>query len=286
MITIIGKGKDSRNLANLLGCKRFNRNADVIIRYGNIREGFEGITINSIEAIKRTRNKLIALTILSNEGISTPEFHKRGELEGSNGIWFGRETFHKKGKDIVICEQKDDGIEILNNVSAEKITHLTKYIPVDREYRVHVMGNEVIQVCIKIPDDNTHEKDMIRNLEHGWHFAECNDWVNMYKKMKQMAIDSVNILGLDFGAVDIILGKDGKYYVLEVNTAPGLDNKRLELYVENLTKLIILKTTKPVNIKLPAKIIWPDWFHDITTDFFNHRNSYKFLQDYFSHVTT
>jgi glutathione synthase/RimK-type ligase-like ATP-grasp enzyme len=32
-------------------------------------------------------------------------------------------------------------------------------------------------------------------------------------------------LGLDFGAVDVLLGRDGKFYVLECNTAPGVEGE-------------------------------------------------------------
>ena len=53
-----------------------------------------------------------------------------------------------------------------------------------------------------------------------------------------MGIDAVSALGLDFGAVDIIEDADGKLYVLEVNTAPGLEGQTLTLMAEALKELI------------------------------------------------
>jgi glutathione synthase/RimK-type ligase-like ATP-grasp enzyme len=284
MITIIGKGRDSRNLAALLNCKRFDKNADTIIRYGNIRQGFNGIVINSIESINNARDKLYTLTILSENGIKVPEFGI--EFENITKPFFARERFHKKGRDILIYKDNDVvPIETLKNTKHYWI----KYIPTDREYRIHVMGDEVIQICKKIPNDNTHENDMIRNLESGWHLAEARNWQEGYNKLKEIAIASVKYLGLDFGAVDVILGKDKQYYVLEVNTAPGLDNKRLDLYVENFIKLVTLKQAPP-NKRIMAKVVFPQWYIDFinrirhygipnTKDVYEW--NFKFIEQYF-----
>lgn len=270
MISIIGKGKDARNLATMLNCKRFDKKADIFIRYGNIREGFEGIQINSIEAINNARDKLRTLMLLNDNNIRIPKYGLVFE-DATNMTFFARNRYHKKGKDILIY--KDDDV-----VPVEMLKHTKdywiKYIPVNNEYRVHVMNDNVIQICKKIPNDNTHENDMIRNLEHGWHFAEARNWENGYTKLKEMAVATVKCLELDFGAVDIILGKDKKYYVLEVNTAPGLDNKRLELYVEYLLKLVILKSNPP-NQRIRAKLILPEWFDKLVYDF-GHYYNYKY----------
>ena len=41
-----------------------------------------------------------------------------------------------------------------------------------------------------------------------------------------------------FGAVDMIVTKSGKWYVLEANTACGLENTTLEKYVEQFKHLV------------------------------------------------
>ena len=40
------------------------------------------------------------------------------------------------------------------------------------------------------------------------------------------------VLGLDFGAVDLLLTSDLRVMVLEVNSAPGLSGSTLSKYVE------------------------------------------------------
>lgn len=41
-------------------------------------------------------------------------------------------------------------------------------------------------------------------------------------EQSETAIKAVQSLGLDFGAVDMVIGDDGNAYVLEVNTGPSL----------------------------------------------------------------
>jgi hypothetical protein len=255
-LTIVGKGQDAKNLAYGLQCERFTLTADLAIRFGNIRtqskvsgKKFKYLKeLNTVEAINNARDKLKTLEILKENNILVPEFTT--DLDPVfEGIWFARAKYHTQGNDILICE----GNTWYNH------DYWIRYTPINKEYRVHVFRNKVIQACIKYKeagnDGAGEENDMIRNLEHGWKFSEldaCNH------NLRDLAIASVKALGLDFGAVDIIKGIDGKYYVLEVNTAPGLDNKRLAAYTECFKKYVIELETP--NVKIVARIKYPQWF--------------------------
>jgi D-alanine-D-alanine ligase-like ATP-grasp enzyme len=48
----------------------------------------------------------------------------------------------------------------------------------------------------------------------------------------QLSVEAVAALGLDFGAVDIIEDKEGNFYVLEINTAPGLEGHTVTSYAK------------------------------------------------------
>jgi D-alanine-D-alanine ligase-like ATP-grasp enzyme len=96
---------------------------------------------------------------------------------------------------------------------------------------VHVLGGVAAVVQQKRRRNNvelTPDQRLIRNLANGWIFAV--DKVvfaspAIEQDVKQQAIAAVACLGLDFGAVDVIVDKDAtKAYVLEVNTAPGLSS--------------------------------------------------------------
>ena len=49
---------------------------------------------------------------------------------------------------------------------------------------------------------------------------------------------AIKALGLDFGAVDIIYNEaEDQHYVLEVNTAPGLEGTTLQKYTEAILEM-------------------------------------------------
>ena len=74
----------------------------------------------------------------------------------------------------------------------------------------------------------------VRNLANGWIYAKDNI-VPLKEKATSLAIQSIEALGLDFGAVDLIYNeKYDTYYVLEINTAPGLTGTTLNNYTEAL----------------------------------------------------
>lgn len=144
----------------------------------------------------------------------------------------------------VVCRTKltgnsGDGIVIAE--TAEELVDAplyTAYIPKKFEYRVHVVNGEVLHVQRKarntdIPDDQINWK--VRNHANGFIFAINEDHVPNPDVLQQ-GLNAVNALGLDFGAVDIIWNeKRKKAYVLEVNTACGLEGTTLEKYAEALS---------------------------------------------------
>lgn len=114
----------------------------------------------------------------------------------------------------------------------------TKYIKKDQEYRVHVMGGEVFFIQRKarkldVPDEEVNWQ--IRNHQNGFIYA--NQDVEIPDEYKEIAVEAVNRLNLDFGAVDIISKKNGDPFVLEVNTAPGLTGTTLEKYCEQIRNI-------------------------------------------------
>lgn len=100
------------------------------------------------------------------------------------------------------------------------------------EYRVHVFNGQVIDVTQKKKRKDVEIIDTkIRNHKNGWVYAREN--INITDELCRQATLAIQALGLKFGAVDIIWNAfEDKYYVLEVNTAPGLEGKTLEAYTQ------------------------------------------------------
>lgn len=136
-----------------------------------------------------------------------------------------------------------DGIEVMETY-AEWRDHkhaplYTKYARQEQEYRVHVFQGKPIFLQRKarkkaVPDDQVNWK--IRNHANGFIFAHKD--VVVPQEVQDEAVKAVDILGLDFGAVDVALGKDLQVYVFEVNTAPGIEATCLEAYVKAFKELM------------------------------------------------
>lgn len=194
-------------------------------------------TINTTTAISNAADKVRALTLMREAGILCPMFSRTiTELPSSIPI-LGRGRHGSQGKDIVVYEDKT---KIPQSNSHE---FYSVYIPNSREYRIHVVRGEIIRIQGKYCDFPEQTGDgYIKNHSHGYRFRTPDKELN--NDRKEAAINAVEALGLDFGAVDLIIGTDRKAYVLEVNTAPAMSPMTLGEYVEAFRKILDTNKSK------------------------------------------
>lgn len=115
----------------------------------------------------------------------------------------------------------------------------TQYIKKRAEYRVHFAFGKVLDVQKKIlrkTDDAGNSIDTstvdfrIRNHSNGFIFVR--DGISPPSDVLDQAKLAFAASDLDFGAVDVIFNEhSGQAYVLEINTAPGLEGTTLENYI-------------------------------------------------------
>ena len=68
------------------------------------------------------------------------------------------------------------------------------------------------------------------NINNDFTFAYMGDGRNdVPSRLKELGVGAVQALEMDFGMADVILGKDGRYYVLEVNSAGEAEKTRVGL---------------------------------------------------------
>ena len=112
----------------------------------------------------------------------------------------------------------------------------TQYIKKLKEFRIHVAFKTVLDIQEKRrrSEIGAEADNRIRNHHTGWVY--CREEIVEPDGIRNVALDAIAALGLDFGAVDIIWNqKQNRCYVLEVNTACGLEGTTLVNYV-NLIK--------------------------------------------------
>ena len=116
------------------------------------------------------------------------------------------------------------------------------YVPKKQEYRVHVLAGEVVDIQRKARRKDIADEDInwkIRNHDNGFIFARGVGLGEVPVDVLKQSLLTLSACGLDFGAVDVIFNeKDGKAYVLEVNTAPGLSGSTLDGYAERFRELM------------------------------------------------
>jgi len=116
----------------------------------------------------------------------------------------------------------------------------TKYINKDYEWRVHVVGMHSVSIQRKarrmsVPDEDVNWQ--VRNHDNGFVYIRGdlqNFSPTFINRLQETAENVVNFLGLDFGAVDLISNCQDNIYVLEVNTAPGLEGATVSAYADTL----------------------------------------------------
>jgi glutathione synthase/RimK-type ligase-like ATP-grasp enzyme len=139
----------------------------------------------------------------------------------------------------VLKGHSGDGIVIANCRDDLVLAPLyVKYIKKQEEYRVHILQNEPFLIQQKKRRlDHANPNWQVRNHANGFIYAREN--VTPPTGVVDSALDCFERTGLDFGAVDVIWNaQQQKAYVLEINTAPGLEGSTLDDYVEAFRKVI------------------------------------------------
>jgi hypothetical protein len=229
----------ARELAKALNTKRVlpdgsykPKQHHVVITWGNHERpewwNYEVFwTLNSPGTVSIARNKLLTFNKLKEADVSIPQFTTKRSVANE---WIG--------SGVTVLERhsltgsRGNGIVLSQGHEVSEAPLYVYYIPKKAEYRVHVFKEEVIDVQQK-RKSKSYEGTVdtkIRNHGNGWVF--CRDNVSPNPAVTSSAVAAIKALGLDFGAVDVIWNeKQQKAYVLEVNTAPGLEGTTLEKYV-------------------------------------------------------
>ena len=143
----------------------------------------------------------------------------------------------------VLSGHSGRGIVIASSPQEMADAHLyTRYIKKKDEYRVHVFCGEVIDVQRKARRVNVADEEInwqVRNHNNGFIYMRAGvERIPYLDRLRELALETTKRCSLDFGAVDIIYNKERDMcYVLEINTAPGLEGTTLEHYCKAIRRL-------------------------------------------------
>lgn len=204
---------------------------DVIINWGASRVPNwwtpNTVVCNMFDPVACAIRKDLTFSMLEQFGVSTV-WNTASKLAAKDGLEQGHIVFARKtltgtkGQGIVVMKSIDDFVDA---------PLYTKYEKGCKEYRVHVVSGQVIDFQQKKKRKGVEVDKLIRNHDNGWVFARSD--VVLPEGVGDTCVKAIEALGLTFGGVDVLhRPKTGEIYVLEINTAPGLEGTTLQRYVE------------------------------------------------------
>ncbi len=184
---------------------------------------------NTTAAVEEASNKLTFFRLMQGHGL-TPDY--------VTGI--GAARMMLQNRTMVVCRtllssSGGKGIVVASN-EAELVPAplYVQYVKKQEEYRVHIMNGQVFDTQRKARDRGVADEDVdwtVRNHHNG--FIYMREGIDTPAVVTQAAIDAFRLTSLDFGAVDVIYNsRSGRAYVLEINTAPGLEGQTVNTYAQ------------------------------------------------------
>lgn len=186
------------------------------------------------------------LTLQGVEGVSVPRtlFTARQaftqlrswQLDGLDEILIGRPSYHRAGEGWFPCRTASD----IENAQGQGATHFTQWIPNARDFRVHIAFGRSIKISERVGAG--HSAVEPRNYSTGAVHQFPQNFGHR-RTLREMAKRAVEALGLQFGAVDMLWGPDGRPFVLEVNTAPRLTDPNSDTLTRYVSAFMTVVTS-------------------------------------------
>ncbi len=152
-----------------------------------------------------------------------PKSYFRYDELPQEGPWVLRRSPHSQGRDLWLCDSKFD---VHNKIRQKELQpgswYASDYINKVAEYRVFVMEGRVVQVVRKIVPN---EYEISWNVHNGGRYENIH-WGEWPMDVIKVALKAHDLTGLDLSGCDVMSDKNGRAYLLEVNSAPSLKPKR------------------------------------------------------------
>ena len=190
--------------------------------------------LNHPERVKLCNDKIRFFEHVKGSSVRVPDYtvdlEQAMKWLDEGAIVLGRSSRGSGGNDIKFFDK--DPEEFVES------DFFSKYKKKKEEYRIHIFNDRIIcsqKKVLREFDDNGDPVDKslvdfrIRNHTHGFIFQKHN--IDPPADVIDQARAAIEKVGLAFGAVDVIWNEyEKKAYVLEVNTAPGLEGTTVKAY--------------------------------------------------------
>lgn len=192
------------------------------------------IVQNTVEAISCVASSYAFSNFCKQHDFNTPEYIPISTVD-VNTLNFPillRLEHHHAGNDIILVNNCDEF-----NLQKHKRTFVVPFVVTHEEIGIHIVDGSVVKIFKKVPNENAHA--FIRSLQHGYHYKVVEDSTSNFNIAQDICLELFKTIGLCFGRADLGYNKDKKrYYIWEVNSAPGLNVHTAELYAKKILNFL------------------------------------------------
>lgn len=236
----------AKNLANVMNIHRIKHEfskfkgnpTKVLINWGSRQlpaELMKCTIINHPDIVEPVQNKLACLRLLERADVRIPDY----TTDQADVVhWLEQGC-------IVVCRKilrGHGGIGIVLATTIDEVVDAplyTKYIKKQDEYRIHIINNKAFDVQKKALSYN-EDKPNWKIRVHGNGFIYKRAGVMAPVDVMTQAKAAIKATSLDFGAVDVVWNQhQKKAYVLEINTAPGLEGTTVQNYAREFKTSVL-----------------------------------------------
>lgn len=204
-----------------IGASRTHFGAAVVQHF----EAANVYTINTGDAIKRSRDKLRALQILAGAGLATPDTafsHSSHSIDGLVHAVGGAPVVIKltegsRGAGVVLAETHEAAESVITALHMLEGHLLVQQFVKEadgRDVRAFVVGDEVVASMVRIAKAGEFRANL--------HRGATAEQIELTPREKELSVLAAKAMGLNVAGVDFLQGSDGPLF-LEVNSSPGLE---------------------------------------------------------------
>ncbi len=204
-----------------------------------------GVSVfNNVQAMIDARNKMKVHQILASKNICIPQtiyISPKKKLSNinyeavckvlKNNKFIMKWIYGSQGTHVFLVDNKEEFDKIIHKYAGKVLCQEYIENSYGTDIRAYIIGGKYIGAAIR-----KSETDFRSNLAKG---GEAK-YFKYNKRIEKIAIEAANAIGLEICGVDILIGKNNKYYICEVNSVPGFKSVKSTLDIDEKTVFLNL----------------------------------------------
>lgn len=208
------------------------------------------LEINTVQSIENTSNKLRMKQLFREAGVSSPEFYT--DIFNCTIEKFpilAKLAYRSRGAGMRKINNQEELDQFRAEIRNRRRNHdnpyyFEQYYNYTKEYRIHVsILNDYFYTCRKVlrQEFSGSEQNWYRNDSNCNWLLENNEMFDKPETWNDIVADCIkalNALGLSIGGFDVRVSRDGRWQILEANSACSFGDVTGEVYTRQLNRIV------------------------------------------------